>query len=147
MVGLFKKRACLFCFTAYLLIFIYYIHLLLYYQTRANGLVVDALAGNHWDLGSNPRSTQNSFISFLNMFMCRIPKAFHHMPPIIQAPCGCQHRSNGPKLDDHHTPGQCTCRQLPKSNRLERQMGHNFQTSLLNGPAPPGFFILFSFTF
>ena len=34
-------------------------------------------------------------------------------------------KSNGPKLDDHHAPGQPTRRQSLKSNRLERLMGQN----------------------
>ena len=32
---------------------------------KANGVVASALSKNHWDLGSIPRSTQNSIIFFL----------------------------------------------------------------------------------
>ena len=47
---------------------------------QANGVVASELAGDHWDLGLIPRSTQYLFHIFLNMVMCRLLKTFHQEP-------------------------------------------------------------------
>ena len=47
---------------------------------QAHGVVEDELAGNHWDLGSNPRSTPNAYIILFHVIICRLPKDEHHAP-------------------------------------------------------------------
>ena len=38
------------------------------------------LAGNHWDLGSNPRSPQILFVLFPQVFQYKACKEVHHVP-------------------------------------------------------------------
>ena len=65
---------------------------------RSDGLVVGVLAVHHWDLGSNPRSTQNSYIIFHDLITCRLQATFYHVPPLIQTPSGLMHQSSGQKM-------------------------------------------------
>ena len=65
------------------------------------GVVVDALAGIHWDLGSIPRSAQYVSIVFHNVIACRLHKGVPPCTSNNQAPCGHHHQSNGQEMDDH----------------------------------------------
>ena len=38
------------------------------------------MSGNHWDLGSIPRSTQTLVHIFSNVFLYRLPNSEHHIP-------------------------------------------------------------------
>ena len=60
------------------------------------------------------------FVIFLHLITCRFQRQVHHMPPIIQAPCGCQHRSNGQEMKNTIFPVNHAHGGSPKSNRLVR---------------------------
>ena len=47
---------------------------------QASGVVVSVLSGNHWDLGSIPRSPKPLFIFFSTCSHAGLPRAFYHAP-------------------------------------------------------------------
>ena len=105
--------------------------------------MVERLANDHWDLGSNPRSPQNAYVIFLYMFLCRSPKGKHHIPPNINAPCGFRRKSKGHEMMTTMRPVNEHTANPESQSRLEvngLQIAKN--TSLL-GQHPPGSFILF----
>ena len=93
---------------------------------QANGLVVDALSKNHWDLGSIPRSTQIFDISFLNIITCSVPGGVYHMPPNISMPCVFKQQSNGQKMKTMVFPVKVGVDNFQSQQRLVSLMGQKF---------------------
>ena len=110
--------------------------------------MVGDLAGYHWDLGSIPRSTQNSHNIFHNVILCRPLSSVPPCSSLIQTPCVYVHQSNGYEVLTMMFPSQPTCRQFQKSNVALWLNGLQiaFLTSIW-AQHPPGFITSYCFYF
>ena len=105
--------------------------------------------GNHWDLGSIPRSTQNP-ISFFLMRLCVGSKRkliMHLTDPHAKCLQGqIQRLEDG----EHRAPGQPMLQAIPKSKQawsLLGQFASPNTSNLAHTPIGFYFFFLFSFSF
>ena len=76
--GWFESSAFFFNFITLMSILFYIICFLSYIQSALVDQLVKALAGKHWDLGSNPRSPHITSIILFDLFPCSFHPNDHH---------------------------------------------------------------------
>ena len=134
-------------FTAYLLIL--YIIFASYSYNKRKQMVewLGALASNHWDLGSIPRSPKILVSIFLTIIMCMLSKVFHHIPQTSR--CQVATSLNLMVIIGRPWYSQSTnaLDNQRKSTRACVQMGQNCNQHPQSWPITPWFLYSFSFTF
>ena len=115
--------------------------------TKQFGWAASALACDHWDLGSNPRSPKHLFDFVLQVFMCNAPSVVHQMPPDLKWQVACKSNPRAKIEWPSCTLVKRTMGNLKKSTRLIEYGPQNCNSYSLFKPSTPWvcFFILFSF--